>query len=141
LTTRCINANILILKLYRNWVRRGTSVSDADDRQTGRLRLVAAQQDQRRPGGIVDELLGTLGAGRLAQLLVESVHTQADHLAMAGRADEALALRRYASVIARAAGELSATTKSNAANRRDGCAAMAAPDDAYMENTEHVSAD
>jgi hypothetical protein len=65
--------------------------------------MVAARH---RAGQLIDELLTTVGAAHLAQLLVESVHTQADYLAMAGRADEALALRRHARVISRAAREL-----------------------------------
>ena len=55
---------------------------------------------------MLDAWLATMGAGRLAQLLVESAHRQADHLAMAGRAEDALPLRRYAGVITRAAREL-----------------------------------
>jgi hypothetical protein len=118
LTPHVIHANILILKLYRHWGRRGASVCAApglSNCQTAILPLVATQQDTRRAGQVVDELLATLGAGRLARLLMESIHTRADHLAMAGYADEALALRRSASVMARAARELATTTKSNTA--------------------------
>jgi hypothetical protein len=115
LTTHLIHANILILKLYSNW-RRGMSCSDAlrlDNRPTPRLRFVATPQDTRCARGIVDELLRALGAAQLALLLLESVHSQADDFAMAGRADEALALRRYALVISGAARELETTQQSN----------------------------
>jgi hypothetical protein len=119
LTTRYVHANILILKLYSNWPRvGGTPIADDDrrrSRSTSRLRLVAEPQEKRGAAEIIDDLLVTVGAGRLAQMLVECVHTQADHLAMAGRADDALALRRYARVISRAARELTTATKSNAA--------------------------
>lgn len=82
---------------------------DRNDRRapsTTRLRLVAKPLDLRRAERMLDAWLATMGAGRLAQLLVESAHRQADHLAMAGRAEDALPLRRYAGVITRAAREL-----------------------------------
>jgi len=102
------------LKLYSNWIRLNGAPTADDDRRrsrsTSRLRLVAKQLDTRGAPAVIDELLTTVGAGRLAQMLVESVHTQADHFAMAGRADDALALRRYAHVISRAARDLTTVT-------------------------------
>ena len=70
-----------------------------------------ASRNWRDTAQLVDELLTTVGAAHLTQLIVESVHTQADHLAMVGRADEALALRRYVRVIWRAARELTTAAR------------------------------
>jgi hypothetical protein len=63
---------------------------------------------------VLGELLTGVGAARLAELLAESVHTQADQFAMVGRANDALLLRRYALVICRAAQELTATQSDTA---------------------------